>query len=215
MSIEQVREFSSSVIEGGHFYVDSSQSILNGQDFISATQGIEIVKKLYERNEGNVVWWFIDDFHTEEDHINGKATYDTLSKAWGEIQPVIVYEAEPELHDEALALVTRIPDDKKLEYKKSTVLKGEFDSNYGLVKKQKDGSIIPSCNLLDAALYIRKFTYLKEKGGCITVLPEEYVKQQRAVLAILDALNQEIPIINVYFDKEGKISLIEDNQKDI
>lgn len=206
-----MRKFETAVIEGGHVYVDPTQSILKDKDFLSAEYGIKISLDIYKNGKKNFIWWFIDDLHK-----NGQVSpiYKDLPAQWGSVPYIIMTEADPSLNQEALDLIPRFPKDQLLEYRKGIVLKGEFDSNYGLCKKN-DSGLVPSCNLIDAALYIRKFNFLNRRGGCITILPEEYINQQTAVHAMLDALKEEIPVINVYFNNKGEISTIADNQKNL
>lgn len=63
----------------------------------------------------------------------------------------------------------------------------------------------PTCNLLDATLYVAKFSLFELS---ITVLPNSYKTQQASVRRVLRALGYtHLSIINVYFDENRQITI--------
>lgn len=62
----------------------------------------------------------------------------------------------------------------------------------------------PSVELMDAALYLEK-----ERLGdmSLTVLPEQYIDQQKKTLALLDKAQRRVPVAHVFFrpGKEGVV----------
>ncbi len=63
----------------------------------------------------------------------------------------------------------------------------------------------PTCNLLDAALYVAKLSMFEL---AITVLPSSYKSQQASVRRVLRALGySHLPIINIYFDESRQITI--------
>lgn len=63
----------------------------------------------------------------------------------------------------------------------------------------------PTCNLLDASLYVAKLSMFEL---AITILPLTFKNQQKKVMHILNALGyNRIPIINVFYGEDNKINL--------
>ncbi|MBI3458788.1 hypothetical protein HY061_00805 [Candidatus Azambacteria bacterium] len=64
----------------------------------------------------------------------------------------------------------------------------------------------PSCNLLDASLYVAKLSMFQLS---ITILPLSWKDQQKNVMRILGALGYtRLPIVNVFYDENERISMV-------
>lgn len=65
----------------------------------------------------------------------------------------------------------------------------------------------PTCSLLDATLYVAKLSMFELT---ITVLPHEFKEQQKKVMRVLGALGYaRLPIVNVFYDKEGRANVVQ------
>lgn len=63
----------------------------------------------------------------------------------------------------------------------------------------------PTCNLLDASLYVAKLSMFEL---AITILPLAFKDQQKKVMHILNVLGYtRLPIVNVFYDKDKQISV--------
>jgi hypothetical protein len=207
-----MRERVSTIIEGGHFYADQKHSPLQEEDREYAKHGIRLALDLHNITDESFIWWFIDNLHGEDFN---QAIYKDLLLQWGNIPIQTVYEADPGLLTEALHLTERIPSNMLLKLRKGvSLINGGGQPNQILYKNNKY-TPEPMCALIDAALYLRKWEFLEEKGDCITVLPEKYRGQQKNTLDILNAIKVRIPITNIYFDKTGEIKLVEGFRKNL
>jgi hypothetical protein len=64
----------------------------------------------------------------------------------------------------------------------------------------------PTCNLLDASLYVAKLSMFEL---AITILPFAFKDQQQKVMRILNVLGYtRLPIINVFYDKDKQVSVV-------
>lgn len=86
---------------------------------------------------------------------------------------------------------------------KSKILLNVPARNEGVVLLRKDsGEGIPSCALLDAGCYGLKGRYFPDAIH-VTVLPENYQKQQEETHEVMKAWGIDIPIINVFVGNNG------------
>ncbi len=209
--------FQSAIIEAGHFYADKGMSPMGDSDVRHAMMGIDLVSEVLRNIGGKQarLWWFIDEMH-QNDHFDrmtqdglfSSPLYEEMKRRWTLPPDNIVFESEPELQQEALNLVDKIPGEWLINMRKGISLVREGMPNYILCKKDSRKKFCdPSCSLLDAALYVRKSEFTEENGVCITILPEEYRSQQDTTKLILKRTGYNIPILNVYFNKTREVSL--------
>lgn len=180
-------------IEAAHIYLDETP---NGQHTTSAKIGAEIFQKLDSNGKAILVTnqLFVDDFHPKTQNVVLEEYIGTLREVGFE-PDILTFEKKMELP--AKNLLATLKGFVKCK-------NGNYYLNHGNILVLKDD--VPTCCLLDAALYVAKISMF---DLAITVLPEEYKKQQKKVFHILRALGYDNPpIINVFFNEKGEIIIL-------
>ena len=186
------------LIEAGHFYV---QDDITDQHLTGALLGKQIADEIRAVGVNAITSIFVDDYSngclplSDQDTEVKLQQYDQRG-----FTPDIVYY-EKDMVGQARALSWEMKQDGKVVV---------FKNGKHFLKE--DGTFLsdgvwPGCSLLDAALFCKKHESMPEEGGvCITVLPDTYKTQQQSVKKILNAAGKQIPIINIYYDKEGNLT---------
>lgn len=206
--------FTSIVMEAGHFYVDptgfeSSDNAIVHE--ISATIGVMASNNLRKLGMNIMTLLFVDDLHAHKPQTPESVTHtlDTKLEQYDNLgfQPdKIIFETA--LKEDALNFVGELPPERIKKKKKQVIFKrfdplGKWEGNITLI----DEFGKPSCALLDAVLYQKKSQLINQKGICITVLPLEYSSQQDKTKIILQSAGYKIPILNIYFTTDKKLSV--------
>lgn len=221
--ILSTHNLSSAYVEMGHFYVD--HSYLPNQDTEMHSQGIDfgtyLVDDLKQHGIKVSTMVFIDDLHTTRyfNHQDIPTLVDNRLaeyKSRGFEPDITVYEKSLVDPAKKLMLVLLEKDAERKNKKKilqtvpesKVIFMKHFDSQGSFDRFHLlNGYGIPTCELLDAALYIEKNKMMSEGGICMTVLPVSYQNQQYRTKAILKQAGIAIPILDLYFDKEGTLSV--------
>ncbi len=182
------------VVECGHFY--TGKPFDEGQEF-GVGIGLNIAQQLEVAGLTVEKWLFVDDFHGAATEYS--AEIGQLAN-WSFEPNKIVSEAE----QTGLALV--LHDLLRL---RGVIEPGQIDLPWwqGGVRLIYNHSQYtnPSCELIDASLYIEKLGPNKDRL-CVTVLPDFYKEQQEKTRKILRAYGLFKPLIMViYFDVESGI----------
>lgn len=196
LRILPVSEFSTALVEAGHIYAGEAPD-----DEVKMGLQIGVAVKETLKELGMVVgtMLFVDDY-------NGRGSgQETLEV----IQPVL--ESTGFLPDSVVFEKDLVPAASQLKYNLPKVKsgpKGSFAVHGSeiiyLERQDMFGDTKYTCQALDAALYMQKAE--SALGGLlVTVLPASYKDQQNATKALVREAGCQAPILNVYFDKEGKI----------
>jgi hypothetical protein len=184
-------------VEAGHFYSDLQ---LREIDVMGIRIGNNVVSLMQELglHVGRCV--LVDDFHAEDIY----TTSNLQQMAGHGFLPDVVY-MEGSFQDQARSLLTTLEQRGHVKEKKGRkLLKAD---NIPMLQKE-NGDL--SCSILDAAVYIAKHDTF---GGIqVTVLPEEdegknYRRQQSYTKAILEKAGVSIPILDVFYDIDGTVSV--------
>lgn len=205
--------FLSASVEVGHFYVDPTNYENQDNDDIHALSldiGTTLVHNLKNSGISVSTLLFIDDLHTSDKYNSTSLdsivdTHLAEYKSQGFIPDQIVYETT--LIQDAYKILHKLP---KIEKKSNgSMLLKQFDSEGSYVNRFRllDASGNPSCALLDATLYEHKWNMQQNQGVCITVLPINYEDQQNKTKYVLKQAGIFVPILNLYFDSQGILSV--------
>jgi len=191
--------FSSVNLEAGHFYSDIPLRPIEEQGI---KIGVSVAGALNDIGIHVTPIVLVDDFHAPDTH----TTPNLLKMSELGFVPARVFK-EAEYVDEAMRIFGDIKDRGKVRYRSGkNVHSLRAEGNPDLIKANGD----QSCSLLDAAVYSVRH---RELGGiCLTVLPltdgsRNYERQQDYVIKILQASGREIPILNVFYNEEGEITV--------
>lgn len=212
--VEQVAPWvNGAVIEAAHFYTDR---VFGSEEMLSAKIGSQICDALTQLSIGPIVpMLFIDNLNVDA-NVTNHTSDNTATLAHSGFHPeVTIYEADMVAKAENILAQIIKRGQRHIEdtqtgkiHKKNTFVKiarGGIYLKKDFKELQKlDGSY--TCALLDAAAYVEKFNMFG--AVCVTVLPNNsfYSEQQKTTKAILKAAGYDIPILNVYFDQDGKLT---------
>lgn len=184
------------VLEAAHIYTDGTPGIDQQAGAIWAKGIIEILPQPIHKV------LFIDDVHPDNHTLNIEAYKNWLAEQGYPIDETVLESTlKPNAH-QLLSKVRQIVPKKKFAQSKEIRGSEGLWTNTGKVPLLVAGE--PSCCLLDASLYLKKF----EVGdACITVLPfngiQKYVEQQSQTLALLRKVKPEFLVINLFFNPEN------------
>lgn len=199
--IEQImstRNVSNALIEAGHIYAGNQP---DGE----VTMGLEIGRALYESlvEMGMKVdtMLFIDDYNG---HGSGPETLQAMQPIFettGFFPVHIVYENN--LVNSARNLQYSLP---KVKQRSKSVFAVVGSDIIDIERTDEFNETKVTCIALDAALYLEKAK--QANGGLlVTVLPQQYKPQQEKTKALARAAGCNAPILNCYFDDQGKIKV--------
>lgn len=185
--------YGQALVEAGHFYADREVGV---EQKIGIEVGMAAISALEEMGLEVAPCILVDDYNASD----LKTESNLLAIQEMGFIPEVTYREKDSLA-KALAIIETLESEGKVKTKKSDGSKNLKNPWLRLV----EGNGKLSCAILDAALYVQKH---EEHGGiCVTVLPESYKKQQEATRAILATAGYQMPILNVYFNMEGEISV--------
>lgn len=180
-------------VEAGHFYANET---IGHEQEIGVEVGKAVLEVLSEIGIKATTCLLIDDYHA----------HDTGGIIEGNVKQLGKLGFVPEM----------VFSEKRMISEAWGIL-GDL-TKLGKVKDKRDGrrflkdgwihladTIYPTCSLMDAALYKTKHGMFS--GVCVTVLPGSYIDQQEKTKQILKSAGLKIPILNVFFNSEGKVSL--------
>lgn len=185
------------LVEAGHFYANEA---FGPEHKASIALGLHVLKQLDSLGITGIPCLFIDNYNAKGSLELEEANI-AIIKDQGFVPHEIFHEADME--EKAENLLSQLEQKGKVSYQQSRDIK-RLKANPPQVLKEENKL---NCALLDSAFYIEKFN--KYKSLCITILPERLKSQQHAVKAILKVLEIKIPILDVYFDKQGIISSVD------
>lgn len=201
MSIEQLQtisklgQFNAALVEAGHFYADKPFS---PEQEIGIKIGIAAIATLNEMGIKSNPCILVDDYNAKD-----QKSPEHLAKAYElGFSPEIIFR-EKDFVPQAQQMLETLEVTGKTKVRTKT---GEKYLKERFIKLTKENGQL-TCALLDAALYQDKQSHFG--GVCVTVLPDtqDYRTQQECTKQILKALDLKVPILNVYFDPEGKVSV--------
>jgi hypothetical protein len=180
-------------VEAAHIYTNETP----GEEHLyCAKLGAQVVEVLSQKGFSPVKMLFVDDYHPNpmESTLDLRAYIKGLEQE-GFNPDVVIMESA--LAKPAFCLSRSFNGQSEVREGRLCLRKPN------LVLVAEDGSL--SCNILDAALYVSKFSMF---SFSITVLPDVYKGQQRNVRKVLKALGYErIPLANVYYTAERKVTV--------
>lgn len=172
-------------VEAAHIYMDEKP---NKSHRISAQIGADIANQL--KKDGHIVikQLFIDDYNPDvKNFILDVGSYLELIGSCGFSPDILTLESSLEMPANNL-LAKIITQNNLVRHEQKVYLEKKKAC---LVNNNR-----PTCNLLDAALYIAKLSMFEM---AITVLPKSLKGQQKKVRKILKILGySNIPIFNIY-----------------
>jgi len=197
--IEYTQSAETVVVEAAHIYADKEP----GQE----QKGGSVVASevLCALNKPTHKILLIDDIHVANSTID-LASYSQWLVKQGFMVDEVVMESTliPDAH-QLLGKIKEVVSPKKLVAARKEV--GELNGFLGLWTEAGKVPLLtsggqPTCNLLDAAFYIRK-AQLGET--CVTILPKpdgqnNYIKQQLQTLAVLRRVRPDISVVNIFFN---------------
>lgn len=196
---QYLNESESVVVEAAHIYADREP----GQE--QQTGALLAARISAGLKPGVVRTLLIDDYNVNGKSLDVKAYLSWLADFGYNPDHVFM---ESDLVSDAHELIKELKE--KIPSKKLWAPRNDpWKQNHGLAFWTKHDKVFlvtsqnrPSCPVLDTALYFRK---RKLGGEALTILPETYLPQQRAVKAIMEKLERQVPIVNLYFGPNGRI----------
>lgn len=184
------------VVEAAHIYADQQPC---AEQAVSASIAAEIGFNLGKPMHRMLL---VDDYHPMAKTLELDSYIDWLSGQGYSTDEVIM---ESSLVQDAQELLEQIK--QSVPKKKIALSKGDgWKPSLGLGLWTRMGKIPlltsygrPSCELLDAALYLKK-SQLSET--CLTILPNHYISEQSRTQAILGSIGHRISLVNIYFDPQ-------------
>lgn len=189
------------VVEAAHIYADNEP----GQEQqVSSLVASEVLACLNKPTHKTLL---IDDIHITSPTLNLDFYTQWLAEQGYSVDEVVMESSliqdSKQLLDQLRAVV---PPRKLVSAKKEPwELNGSMAT--GLWTEVGKVSLLtpagqPTCNLLDAALYIKK---AQVGETCVTILPtpdgqNNYVKQQLQTLAVLRRVRPDISVVNIFFN---------------
>ena len=204
--------FSTAMVEAGHFYVRDG---LSSEQLQGIAVGRQVIAALQDMGMQVSSCMFVDDFHLNGKDPHGTGAFKSENLSDPKVRDAIISASIESLQDTGFA-----PEKVYLENDFAAPAQALYHQleQAGVLKHKKDGTVrlngivvltsdgTPSCSLLDAATYLGKAQDL-DGGLLVTVLPEKWERQQETTRAILAALNQKPPILNVYFSEGGELKV--------
>ncbi len=198
----QIGKARQAIIEAGHcylfpeYYLNQEKPVME-DELLGAMIGNE-VQKLMRSSMPVSLMLFIDDFHGRDgnDSQEVKSRYDEVmteyTHLYGFVPDEVVFENDK--INAAAHLYGRL-------VQKGVIRSGEGKLKHGerkvrLTNRYRDGSLLPTCSLIDTALYLEK---MDRDTLAITILPEMFRSEQEEVRTILDAYGMSHPNIVVYY----------------
>ncbi len=211
--LNQISEYTNAtgsvVIEAAHIYADQQ---VGKEQVIGAVLAAEIVACITRPIHRMLL---IDDIHTKDNSLDLAEYRSFLTHNGFDIDELVL---ESVLNSQAYDLLRQIKE--VIPKKKLWQPKNDFYESMALGMWTRNGKVSlldadhkPSCHLLDAAFYIDK---AKKASLAITVLPSQYIPQQQKTLSILERINMNFNILNVFFDQSNpEIITIFSNGKEV
>lgn len=195
--LHQIKEYAAPaqtvIVEAAHIYADKEPGM---EQQAGARWASEVLASLKQSTHKTLL---VDDIHVTSPKLD-----IAFYKAWLEKQgyPVDEVVLESVLKPDAYQVLAQVKESvpsKKIAVSKETKGSEGLWTQAGKVPLLVAGQ--PSCCLLDAAFYMRKF----QTGElCITVLPfkgdQNYVEQQQQTLALLKKVKPDIQVVNIFFN---------------
>lgn len=182
------------VVEAAHIYADKEPG---EEQKIGAQIAAQISAGLAARARKALL---IDNLNIAQ-NILDKDAYLSQLKAWG-FEPDDVF-MEKDMVEGVLeegGLIDKIKENKSAKIKNGDGLTKRIwtpDGMIGLVKPNG----IPTCAALDAVFSYRKSLIGQ---GCVTILPESYIDQQKTTQEILTKAGISISIANLFFNQKTR-----------
>lgn len=191
--ITNITTFKRALVEAGHFYANQS---LSGEHKLGIKIGQIAVNTLAEMGLQVTPCILIDDYNSPD--LYSQENLAVLEQEG--FVPQVIYK-EKDLIPKAQGVLRLLEAANKVKPKHGAKY---FKEGFKILVSDQGQY---SCALLDAALYADK--YQTFDGVCVTVLPENWINQtqQQTTKAILKGAGIVIPILNVYFNGVGSISL--------
>lgn len=195
--LHQIKEYvapaQTVVIEAGHIYADKVPGLEQQAGAIWAS---EILVSLSQTTHRTLL---IDDIHIVNATLDVGCYTLWLAKQGYPVDEIILESIlKPESH-QLLAKIKEIIPPKKIATSKTNHGSEGLWTEAGKVPLLVSGQ--PSCCLLDAALYLKKF---QTGEYCVTVLPftgdQKYVEQQQLTLALLKKVKPDFQVVNIFFN---------------
>lgn len=185
------------IVEAGHIY---SGEKVSDEHQMGLMIGRCVAEVLEEIGLEVSTMLFIDDYNGSGESQETLSLYQESLNSIGFEPKEIVYETSLTTMANDLILDLKRKGKVKKIKERDCLLAG----SQGLIDLWRNGKY--SCSILDAALYLTKAQ--KSDGGLlVTVLPKSYREQQRKTKLILSAMQFNTPILNVYFNADGKIEV--------
>lgn len=191
--------FSTAIVEAGQFYADTPFS---RQDALGLEIGKQATGLLVEMGINVTRCVLVDDYNAEDIH----SEENLMRIREVGFEPSIVYR-ERACTPGATQIFDQLRDSNQAKLKKKTA---SWHLKHSSFAKLKDNEGKFSCALLDAALYRQKQNDFG--GACVTILPlvdgvRDYTKQQEYTRAILKSANISVPVLNIFYDTSGNVSV--------
>jgi thioesterase domain-containing protein len=189
--LESLKKAKSIIIEAAHIYTDNQSNW--EQQLKDAQLAAEITQLLQEKGKKVTSMLFVDDLHPKEHTLNLKNFLSEITLAGFEPDEIV---NETSIVPKARKLVRKLLE-RNLARRKNdnSVYLKKGKRKIGLVTKEGK----PTCNLLDATLYIQK---LQKAEGTITILPRDWQKQQEKAIKVANAAlpdtNTQLKIVNLF-----------------
>lgn len=187
-------QYGKALVEAGHFYADNPV----GQEHqLGIRVGQAVTSALSELGLEVATCLLVDDYNVPDLYSSANVSRYT---EWGYV-PDHVYR-ERDLAPEANIILQMLTDRGKVKKQKNGRVHLTVEGYPLLVDANRSMNPL-SCALLDSVLYAKK---LKEHGGlCVTVIPQQFAVQQVVTRKILSAAGFNVPILNVYYDRNGLV----------
>lgn len=189
------------VLEAAHIYADKEPGTEQQVSSLVASEVLSILNKPSHKI------LLIDDIHVTNPTFDLEFYQQWLTEQGYSIdEAVMESDLIPEAHQLLCKVKETVPS-KKLALAKRSGWEWESNRSVGLWTEAGKVPLLtssgqPTCNLLDAAFYIKKAQIGKT---CITILPKpdeqsDYIKQQLQTLAVLRRVRSDISVVNIFFN---------------
>lgn len=194
---------STALVEAGHIYAGLQPE---ATEVMGLEIGSHITSVLSELGMNVSTMLFVDDYNRVGDIDSTIRSSISSGHDLGFFPEQIVLEKDLVLRAEEL--IVKLSGTGATVTRKSRVrfLVGRSkDGRYDYFIDLKVGPKY-TCEVLDAALYLEK-AEKTNNGLLVTVLPDGYKGQQKRTKELVRAVGCNAPILNVYYDKTGKIEV--------
>jgi len=204
-AVGDLRQYQQTIVESGHVYLHpqylerEDHEMITEEELQGVKVGLLVQQLLLEAGVSVQTMLFVDDLHgnrgneaeTEIKRQDVLAHFNSI----GFSPDQVVYEQA--LMTSAAHLYGRL-------VQKGVIKSGDryLPEQYGSIQLYTEVDKLPTCALIDAALYLKKMGPARDRAT-ITVLPDHYLKQQDQVRYILGAVGESSLAVAVLYVAEN------------